>query len=69
MTIEGETYPSMWLEVQFSNTIVLGINLHDHIDYELKRLIGGPMKTAEMRESLPYYQECHHITVIRRRRN
>ena len=60
LLFEGNEYP-MWLEIQFSNKIVIGINLNDHVDYELRRLKRGDMKTADMKQRFTSYSKyCHH---------
>ena len=52
---------SIWLEVQFSNKTVSGINFHDHVDYELKRLKRGDMSNTEMRTRFPDYKKYHCV--------
>jgi hypothetical protein len=62
----------IWLEVQFSNITSSGITLHDHVDYELRRLTRGPMTTALMRVKFEDYRryncgednDCHDINII-----
>jgi len=48
-SVKAVHYP-IWLEVQFSNESVTGTSLNHHVDYELKRLQRGPLKSADMRK-------------------
>jgi hypothetical protein len=71
VSVKAVDYP-LWLEVQFSNESVTGTSLNHHVDYELKRLQRGSLKSADMRKRFRNYEkyQCvddncfHDINVI-----
>jgi hypothetical protein len=73
LMFEGRPHP-MWLEVQFSNEVVRGIYIDDHVDYELRRLKRGKMRTDEMKRRFDTYSrhscgedvDGHDVDIIMR---